>query len=296
MSGASGSHDPWGLGSPSGGRSQPALLAWGTQRLQGLEGANGAQDARTLLEWAMGVDSLWSAPVRVPATAAERFRQGVAQRRHGTPLQHIVGRMWFRGLELEARPGVFVVRPETEVLAGLAIESASAATGDAPRVVDLCTGSGAIALAIAAEVPGARVTGVDISPEAVQLARENADRLGLDVEFLEGDATAYGATGVDVVVSNPPYVPPREMPTQREAQADPALALEGGGEDGLVVPRGIITTAARVLAPGGTLLMEHSPSQAAALRALARSEGFGDVGTEPDLTGADRFLRGKMGA
>lgn len=281
----------------SSGYRQGELLAWARGRLSGCEGANPSQEARILLEWALGVDSLWSAPDRVGARAAERFRTGVARRRHHTPLQHIVGRMWFRALTLAARPGVFVVRPETESVAGEAIEAARAVRGHAPLVVDLCTGSGAIALAVVTEVPGARVVAVELASEALALARENIAALAPGaVELVAGDATA--ALGdlegtVDVVVSNPPYVPSAEMPTQDEALADPETALYGGGEDGMVVPRGIINRAAALLRPGGVVVVEHAESQSAQMRSVAVSAGLVDVETLEDLAGRERMLRAR---
>ena len=278
----------------SGTYSQSELLAWARARLAGLEGADPASEARTLLEWALDVDSLWSAPRSVGARAAERFRSGVARRRHRTPLQHIVGRMWFRGLTLAARPGVFVVRPETEVVAGEAIAAARAVTGHPPLVVDLCTGSGAIALAVADEVPTARVVAVELDPQAVALAQENIATLApRSVDLVAGDATTaltHLEGRVDVVVSNPPYVPSAEMPTQAEALADPETALYGGGEDGLVVPRGIVTRAAALLRPGGILVVEHAESQSSQMRAVARAAGLHGARTLPDLSGRERML------
>lgn len=281
----------------SSGYRQGELLAWARRRLRGCEGADPAQEARILLEWALGVDSLWAAPDPVGARAAERFRTGVARRRHHTPLQHIVGRMWFRGLTLRARPGVFVVRPETESVAGEAIEAARAVRGHEPVVVDLCTGSGAIALAVATEVPGARVVAVELAPEALALARENIAALAPGaVELVAGDATSALADmdgTVDVVVSNPPYVPSAEVPTQEEALADPETALYGGGEDGMVVPRGIVNRAAALLRPGGVVVVEHAESQSSQMRAVATAAGLVGAETLVDLSGRDRMLRAR---
>ena len=286
----------------SGSQPPARMLAWARGRLSDLPGANADQEARLLLEWALGVDSLWAAPDVVGARAAERFRSAVARRRHREPLQHIMGRMWFRGLTLAARPGVFVVRPETEVVAGEAIEAARGRPADegGPLVVDLCTGSGAIALAVAVEVPGARVWAVDLDPRAVALARENlrdlvaAGQIAAGaVRIVQDDATRAlpALVGrVDVVVSNPPYVPSADAPTQVEALADPETALYGGGEDGLVVPRGIVHRAAALLRPGGVAVVEHAEAQAGAMRAEARQCGLTEVRTRPDLTGRDRML------
>lgn len=286
---------------------QRELLAWARGRLAGLEASDPAQEARVLLEWALGVDSLWGAPDLVGAHAAERFRSAVAQRRAHVPLQHVTGRMWFRGLELLAREGVFVVRPETEVVAGAAIDAARSLgptappdEGGGPVLVDLCTGSGAIAVSLAHEVEGARVLAVEIDEDACALARDNVARCeaaGLlapgSVEVVRDDAMrALGEWEgkADVVVSNPPYVPGADAPTQAEALQDPPTALFGGGEDGLVVPRGIVHRAAALLRPGGILVVEHAESQASTMRAVACGEGFTQVRTGCDLAGRDRML------
>lgn len=286
-------------GTPGGSASVRDLLAWGRSRLTGIEAASPAGDARALMEWALDVPDLWHAPDVIGAHAAERFRSGVAQRRHHVPLQHIIGRMWFRGLTLEAAPGVFICRPETEVVAGRAIDAARAVPSGEPLVVDLCTGSGAIALAVATEVGAARVWAVELSEEAVRLARRNIDSLAPGrVHLVHGDATTALAEldgRVDVVVSNPPYVPPHDV-TQTEALADPDPALYGGGEDGLVIPRGIVHRAAALLREGGVLVMEHAEVQSAALREEASAAGFVDVRTQCDLAGRERMLVAARGA
>lgn len=188
------------------------------------------------------------------ARAAERYRCAIASRRTSIPLQHITGRMYFRMLTLRAEPGVFVVRPETEMVAQHAIDAARTCSADEPVVVDLCTGSGAIALAVATEVPASRVLAVEIDEAACQLAARNiADIEPVRVHLVRADALSalveYEGRA-DVVVSNPPYVPGSAHPTQREAQLDPPRALYGGGEDGLVIPRGIMTRARAHLVRG----------------------------------------------
>ncbi|WP_175956064.1 HemK/PrmC family methyltransferase [Schaalia sp. Marseille-Q2122] len=301
------------------------LVAWGSERLRGCEGANPVTDARTLMEWVCGVDSFVQVPAVIGAHAAERYRSAVARRRHHEPLQHIVGRMWFRFLTLESRPGVFITRPETEMVAQYAIDEAAAiataiASGEAPArtfapsappglevglcpqgpiVVDLCTGSGAIALALATEVPTSCVYAVELMDEAHALAQANIERIAPGrVHLVKGDATTAlpECDGqVDVVVSNPPYVPLADV-TQPEALADPPEALYGGGEDGMVIPRGIIHRAAHLLrpstvdTPGGLLVMEHAEKQSAQLREVALAAGFHDIRTAEDLAGAERML------
>lgn len=218
------------------------------------------------------------------------------------PLQHLTGSAPFRHLDLAVGPGVFVPRPETEQVAQVAVDAARevAARGSgAPVVVDLCTGSGAIALAVATEVPGAQVHAVELDREAHAWAQRNVARAreasGAVVHLVRGDArTALAALDAtcDVVVSNPPYVPPDAVPRDPEvALHDPQVALYGLGEDGLEVPRGVTRAAARLLAPGGLYVMEHAEVQAQAARAMvAAVGGFEDVRTVSDLTGRPRMV------
>ncbi|MHB1064849.1 MAG: peptide chain release factor N(5)-glutamine methyltransferase [Georgenia sp.] len=225
-----------------------------------------------------------------------RYAEAVDRRRRREPLQHITGRMTFRHLELEAHPGAFVVRPETELVAQAAIDAAAALTrqGRTPLVVDLCTGSGAIALAVATEVQGSVVHAVELSPAAHAVAARNVGRLGPGVHLVLDDAASALPEldgRVDVVVSNPPYIPPDAVPRDVEVREhDPDLALYGGGPDGLDVPRVVVARAARLLSPGGTFVMEHAEVQAAAVREIVTAAGFADVRTGQDLSGRDRFV------
>ena len=273
--------------------------AWARERLAdaGIDSVDA--DVRELLEWACDVTSQLDLPAALDPEQADKLRGGVGERALRIPLQHVTGRMYFRSLTLQSVPGVFVVRPETEVLAGLAIDEAAAAVaarGEA-RVVDLCTGSGAIALAVATESAHTEVWAVEKEPDPFALACLNRDRVGAcGVHLVRGDATHPETLGfldglVDVVVTNPPYVPADEMPTQPEAAADPHSALYGGSADGLDIPCQIIRRSLTLLRPGGTLLMEHSPSQDEALRTYAASLGMVDVSTSADLAGRMRFLR-----
>jgi len=217
----------------------------------------------------------------------------VAERCRRVPLQHLTGTAGFRGLELRVGPGVFVPRPETEVLAGLAVEAARAAAADGePVVVDLGTGSGAIALAVAREVPAARVHAVEISPSAHAWAAQNLQDTGVDLRL--GDAaTAFDDldSAVDVVVSNPPYIPPGSVPVDPEvADHDPGVALYGGGPDGLAVPRAVIATAARLLRDGGLLAVEHADSQQVAVLDLLDSPAWREQRGHTDLAGRPRCV------
>jgi release factor glutamine methyltransferase len=261
-------------------------------------------DALALAAHAAGVDSLVLA-LAPPADEAflARLAGLVERRRAREPLQHIVGWMPFRHLRLHAGPGTFVARPETEVVAGAAIEEATAlaARGAEPLVVDLCTGSGAIALAVATEVPAARVHAVELSPAALATARRNADAAGPlrhPVDLRLGDAAdAFGDLDgtVDVVVANPPYVPPDAVPTDPEVRDhDPALAL-WSGEDGLDALRVVERVGARLLAAGGVVGAEHADVQGRSAPAVfARAGRWADVRDHLDLAGRPRFVTARL--
>ncbi|MBC7291817.1 MAG: peptide chain release factor N(5)-glutamine methyltransferase [Actinotalea sp.] len=263
-------------------------------------------DAAALAAFVLGVPRFEPALAGAePAGFRPRYAEVVERRRRREPLQHIVGETGFRHLVLAVEPGVFVPRPETEAVAQRAVDEAArlAREGHAPLVVDLCCGAGGIAVSVAHEVPGSRVAAVDLSPRAVDLTRRNAQRAGAGLDRLVvGDATAPDlladlAGTVDVVVSNPPYIPPDAVPVDPEVRDhDPDLALYGGGPDGLDVPRGVVRTAARLLRPGGLLVMEHAEVQATAARDLAVAAGaFEAVTTGTDLTGRDRMLLARRG-
>lgn len=214
------------------------------------------------------------------------------------PLQHIVGTAPFRTLTLVVGPGVFVPRPETEIVAGVAIDAANRAASErAAEVADLCAGSGAIGLAVATEVPRSHVTLVELDVAAFAFLERNVSAMPADVRnrvaTVRGDARTALAErdgAFDVVVANPPYVPHGAVPRDREvAEHDPAVALYGLGRDGLEVPRGIASAAARLLRPGGVFAMEHGEDQGAHVRAfLDGSPDWRDVRTHPDLTGRPR--------
>ncbi|WP_109473831.1 peptide chain release factor N(5)-glutamine methyltransferase [Ornithinimicrobium cavernae] len=223
------------------------------------------------------------------------YRQLVEQRASRMPLQHLTGVAHFRRLTLRVGPGVFVPRPETEVLVDLALDALRGA-GESPVVVDLCTGSGAIALAVADEWPTARVHAVELSEDAHAWAAANVAATALSVDLRLGDASSAFEElrgRVDVVLSNPPYIPPGSVPVDPEVRDhDPEVALYGGGEDGLAVPLAVAARAAELLVPGGVLLMEHADVQGEALvRRLRATGAWGDVADHPDLTGLPRVTR-----
>lgn len=216
----------------------------------------------------------------------------VARRAAREPLQHLTGHAPFRCLDLLVGPGVFVPRPETETVAQLAIDALQAVASPEPVAVDLGTGSGAIALALATEVPHARVIAVERSPEAFAWAGRNAEHVGApNVRVVLGDlvdALPELDGRVDVVVSNPPYIPDDAIPRDPEVRLhDPATALYGG-PDGLDVVRVISSRAAVLLRPGGLLVLEHGELQAAEVRALLTADGWRAAATTRDLLGRDR--------
>jgi release factor glutamine methyltransferase len=208
------------------------------------------------------------------------------------PLQHITGLAYFRSLTLGVGPGVFVPRPETEQVAQYAIDALRAMAGPEPIGVDLGTGSGAIAFAMATEVPHARVYAVEVSPDAFSWTTKNRERTGAtNATLVLGDlADAFSELdgSVDVVISNPPYIPSDAIPRDLEVRLhDPTIALYGG-PDGLTVVRQVSTTAARLLHSGGTLVLEHGELQGQAISALLRADGWTAVATHVDLLGRDR--------
>ncbi len=223
------------------------------------------------------------------------FKALILRRRNREPVAYILGRREFYGLEFLVGPGVLVPRPETEHLVEEALARLQGL--EAPKVLDLCTGSGAVALALASERPDALVTACDISPEALTWARRNAQNLGLQgrVRWLLGDLwepVAAGSGFFDLITANPPYVTTAEMaelpPEVRGFE--PALAL-AGGEDGLEVVRSIIAGAGAHLRPLGWLLLELGAGQAAPARRLALDCGaFSEASLVPDLAGIERVL------
>ncbi|MGO1286179.1 MAG: N5-glutamine methyltransferase family protein, partial [Brachybacterium sp.] len=217
------------------------------------------------------------------------------RRERREPLQLILGRAPFRRLMLAVRPGVFIPRPETELALDLLREHS---TGDLAQVVDLCAGSGALGAAVLDELPASRVLSVEIDAEAAELTAENLELAGpgrgrvLQADLMGEIPVLAAAAPVDAVLSNPPYIPPGAVPRDPEViEHDPHRALFGGGQDGLEVPRAVIAWSARLLRPGGVLIMEHADVQGAAARAAAAEHGgFDLLTTAPDLTGRDRFL------
>ncbi|WP_396129994.1 peptide chain release factor N(5)-glutamine methyltransferase [Agromyces aerolatus] len=228
----------------------------------------------------------------ITATDASAIARLVERRAAREPLQHLTGRAPFRSLELAVGPGVFIPRPETEYVAQLAIDALRAAADPEPIGVDLGSGSGAIAISLATEVPHARVWAVEKSPEALPWTRRNVDENGAaNLTLVSGDL-ADTLTELDgrvaVVISNPPYVPAAAIPRDPEVHLyDPEVALYGG-PDGLDVIRVLSRRALELLRPGGTLVIEHAEHQSPAIAELLAADGWRAIAHHRDFTLRDR--------
>ncbi|MFB7893312.1 peptide chain release factor N(5)-glutamine methyltransferase [Microbacterium sp. NPDC056044] len=229
---------------------------------------------------------------RLTAEDAARLDELVARRVTREPLQHITGTAPFRHLELRVGPGVFVPRPETEMVAQLAIDALRAAASVSPIAVDLGTGSGAIALAMATEVPHARVFAAENSVDAFVWTKENFAHVAADNATLAFIDLAHAFPELDgtvsVVASNPPYVPDAAIPRDPEVRFfDPPAALYGG-EDGLDVVRVLSGVGLRLAHPGGMIVIEHGEWQGEAIRGILAADGWRATATHPDLTMRER--------
>ncbi|ALN15869.1 peptide chain release factor N(5)-glutamine methyltransferase [Acidipropionibacterium acidipropionici] len=272
------------------------LLGLGSRRLAGTGSPTPAADARVLLCHALDTEPsrLILAPPPDPEQVS-RYRELIAARAAGTPVQYLTGEAWFRSERIEVGPGVFIPRPETELLVGEAVAEAAArvAAGESPTVIDLCTGSGAMAAALAREVPGARVHAVEADPDALVWARRNL--AGCAVTLHEGDAVRLpeGMDGlVDIVMTNPPYLPLTggEPASRQVVETEPGPALFSG-EDGLDLLRDLVPHAAALLRRGGLFCFEHDPSQEASAPGLLAADGrWEQIEDHRDLAGRSRYV------
>jgi release factor glutamine methyltransferase len=250
------------------------------------------REARLLLAQATGFSeaSVLAHPEReLPAEAETRFRDLAARRKHGEPIAYLLGEKEFYGLPLAVNPAVLIPRPETELLVELALARKPAS------VLDLGTGSGAIALALKRHLPAARVVAVERSAAALAVAQRNALKLGLEVEFRHGLwFEPVAGECFDVVVSNPPYVAMGDPHLDAgDLRFEPRSALVAG-VDGLESIRAIVRGAPGHLNPGGRLLLEHGLGQDAEVRRLLREAGLEDIATWPDLAGIARVSGGGL--
>lgn len=293
-----------GHGDGSGGAPVRSLLDDAVAKL-GIAGIEDPRlDAEILLAEAAGVSrtTLIAGLVEVDDAVAGRFRQLIARRAAREPLAYIVGRKEFYSLDLEVGPAVLIPRPETEVLIDAALEFLA----EVPhaRVLDIGTGSGAIALAVAANAPHAQVVATDVSVDALEIARRNAARYGLTarVEFRRANCFEPADGGrllgsFDLVVSNPPYIPRGEVGRlQPEVERyEPSIALFGG-DDGLEFHRAIAASGPGHLNPGGLILVEVADGQSAAASLIYRNAGLGDLAVLNDLAGRPRVIRARRAA
>jgi release factor glutamine methyltransferase len=270
------------------------LLDRGTRAFEAAEIESARVDAELIVAFVLGVSRgelqtkvIMGESLEDTARVEEFFERRAARE----PLQHLTGEAYFRNLTLKVGKGVFVPRPETELLTSLAIDAA--AKFDAPIVIDLCAGSGAIGIAIATELPDAKVFAVEKSEDAFGFTKANYEALAPHATVILGDAAdAFQELNgqVQVVVSNPPYIPSAMVPIYPEvALHDPALALYSG-EDGLDLIRVISKRAQELLVPGGTIAMEHADLQSEAVVQLLLADGWRDVVDHEDFNGRPRAV------
>ena len=291
-------------------------LAEGSAALKSAGVSSPALDASLLLAELLRVSRtslIASGPDPLPAESAAAFRRLIERRRGGECVAYILGRKEFRGLDFGVNPAVLVPRPDTETLVEAALETirerdakrGGEYAAQALSVLDLCTGSGAVAVALKHEMPGLEVWAADISGDALETAKANAARLlppercapvrfrlGDLFEALSAGPGRPGADSFDLIVSNPPYVPGGEIPNlSPEVRKEPRLALDGGG-DGLDIIRKIISRAPDFLCPGGALLLEADPAQMRAAAGLLAAEGFINIKTYMDMSNNERVIGG----
>ncbi len=269
------------------------LLRRVSERLAAAGIDSAAAEAAQLLEAVSGLTRFEQLTGSEPLTAAqlERLEQLLQRREAREPLQLILGRSHFHHLELQAAPGVLIPRPETETLVELALELLAPLSS--PLLLDVGTGSGAIALALAQARPDARVLATDVSDQALELAARNAHLYGLTLELRKADLLdgIAEAGQLDLLVSNPPYLPDSDRgEISPEVKQDPETALFAG-PDGLAVYRRLLQQAQAKVKPGAWLLLELDPRNVRQAAAEAEGPEWTDVEVLPDLTGRDRFLR-----
>ena len=280
-----------------------AALDWAIQRLDGADREAPRRTAEWLLTEVLGCDrgQLYADPERpVGPEDRRRFDDMVKRCVAGEPVQHVLGYTSFRGLRIEVSPAVMVPRPETEEVVEAALTAIEEV--ERPRVLDVGTGSGCIALALKHERPDADVRGWDVSPEALEVARRNADHHDLEVKWAEVDLFGDQVGGrlpesVDLLVSNPPYIPddeaPSLSPTVREYDPDVALFA---GDDPLRFYRALAARAPELCVPGAALVVEtHADYADRAAGVLEQDQRFAEVRVQADLSGRPRILTARYG-
>ena len=265
----------------------------GMQKLKEAEIGEAQLDARLLLEEVCGTDHntlLCHGDREVSEAEEEQYRKALEQRAVHVPLQHLLGYQDFMGLRFQVNEHV-IPRQDTEIL----VEEAMRYLHDGMRILDLCTGSGCILLSLLHYSNDCEGTGVDISKEALQVAALNAELLGIKADFLKSDLYEKVTGKFDLLVSNPPYIERKVIPTLMEEvrEYDPYIALDGG-EDGLDFYRRIIGGAQDYLKRGGQILMEIGSRQAQAVSELLREAGFKEIDVCRDFAGLDRVVSGRL--
>jgi release factor glutamine methyltransferase len=273
------------------------LLSESSSKLKDAGVTSATVDAELLACYCLGVTrselSIMAATNQeFPADSRDAFDSALARRVAREPLQHITGIAAFRHLELKVGPGVFTPRPETEQVVGFALEKI--AHFASPVIVDFCAGSGAIAISLATEVSGSNVFAVEKSKDAFTFLQQNAASYGLADKNLRNEDLQDSLPGlegkVDLVISNPPYIPNDAIPIDLEVQLhEPSMSLYGG-VDGLDVVRQISSRALKLLKPGGLLVMEHADTQSGAIGELLLGQGWLEIETRADLAGKDRMI------
>ena len=266
----------------------------GMQKLKEAEIGEAQLDARLLLEEVCGTDHntlLCHGDREVSEAEEEQYRKALEQRAVHVPLQHLLGYQDFMGLRFQVNEHVLIPRQDTEIL----VEEAMRYLHDGMRILDLCTGSGCILLSLLHYSNDCEGTGVDISKEALQVAALNAELLGIKADFLKSDLYEKVTGTFDLLVSNPPYIERKVIPTLMEEvrEYDPYIALDGG-EDGLDFYRRIIGGAQDYLKRGGQILMEIGSGQAQAVSELLREAGFKEIDVCRDFAGLDRVVSGRL--
>ena len=263
--------------------------------LQAARGRIPASEARLLLGKLLGCSTAQIAayPERgIAESVAARFTDFLERRAAGEPVAYLLETREFFGRDFRVTPAVLIPRPETELIVELVLGRVT--EGAAPKILDLGTGSGALAVTLALEVPAARVLAVDFSAAALEVAAWNSEALGARVGFIESNwFSAVDETGFDFIVSNPPYIAAGDPHlAEGDVRFEPPGALASGAS-GLDDLARITATAPAFLAPGGGLMMEHGYDQAAAVRALLTAAGFEAVASVTDLAGIERVSFGR---
>ncbi|WP_397475094.1 peptide chain release factor N(5)-glutamine methyltransferase [Pusillimonas sp.] len=256
-------------------------------------------ETQMLLQYALDVSRVWLIAHDTDALEAAqlaRYESLLARRLAGEPMAYLIGHREFMGYDFKVEPGVLIPRPETELLVEVAVAELARRGVEKPRVLDLGTGSGAIAVSVALARPDAVVVATDLSATALDVARRNANALGAQVTFLQGSwfEALAGQPAFDLIVSNPPYIHSSDPHLKHgDLRYEPAAALTDGG-DGLGALAHIVTHAPQWLTPGGGLWMEHGYDQAAAVRRLLQAAGFKYVNSHIDLAGIERISGGNL--